>query len=104
MRSTSTGLLVYVDIPRSPWNKFIIKILYWINIDSFKWSASLYCSTISLVAKGPRAILAGSPGINRARQKITIDTPKNTITDIKTLLIKYWDVDKKGKPGFKKLN
>ena len=45
-------------------------------MDSFKCNVTLNCSTISSVAKGPRAILAGSPGINLAKQKITIDTPK----------------------------
>ena len=77
-----------------------MKILYWINIDSFKWSNSLYCSTISLVANGPRAIRAGSPGINLARQKITIEAPKKTIMDINVLLIKYCKADKTNKPGY----
>ena len=92
MMSTKTGLLVYVDIPKSPWNNFSIKIMYWTNIDSFKCRVTLNCSTISSVAKGPRAILAGSPGINLAKQNITTDTPKKTIIEIKILLRKYLKV------------
>ena len=87
-------------MPKSPWKKFVIKILYWINIDSLRWRVSLNCSTISLVAKGPSAILAGSPGMSRGRQKITIDTPKKTIMEVKVLLIKYWVADKIIKPKF----
>lgn len=59
------------------------------KIDSFKCKVSLNCSTISSVANGPSAILAGSPGISLARQKITIETPKNTIIETKILLKKY---------------
>ena len=66
----------------------------WIKIESFKCNVSHNCSTISFVAKGPKAILAGSPGINLARQKITIETPKKTMTETKILLKKYWVVDK----------
>ena len=82
----------------------MLLILYWIKIDSFRCNVSLNCSTISFVAKGPRAILAGSPGINLARQKITIEAPKNTIIEIKVLLKKYWAADKTSKPRFIELN
>ena len=51
-------------------------------------------ATISLVANGPRAIRAGSPGINLARQNITIEAPKNTMMDINVLLKKYCKADK----------
>ena len=85
--SIETGLLDVKDLPKSPFKTSFSHKTYCLSRGSSRFISFLNASTASAVALGPRANLAGSPGIILEIVNINIDTPNITNMLSNNLLI-----------------